>query len=140
MAERLEVTATWHGPWATDVGGRGHTIRIDEPESAGGDDTGLMPTEAFIASLAACYAMSVAWVARKREMEVPELSVKVTAFRAGKELRYERFEVDTRAALDDETLAWLVERARPFCWVSNTLAEGVEVEYGHTSLDARFRK
>jgi len=140
MAERIEVTATWQGPWATDVGTRGHTIRIDEPESAGGDDTGLMPTEAFIASLAACFAMSVAWTARKRDMEVPRLSVTVTALRAGRELRYDRIHVDTRAELDDERLAFLVERARPFCWVSNTLAEEVHVEYGHTSLDARFRK
>ena len=140
MAEQIEVTATWRGPWATDVGTRSHQIVIDEPESAGGDDTGMMPTEAFIASLAACFCMSVAWAARKREMEVPGLSVTVTARRAGKELRYEHIDVDTRAELDDATLERLVSRARPICWVSNTLAAGVEVEYGHTSLDARFRK
>jgi putative redox protein len=140
MAERLQVTATWQGPWATDVGARGHTIRIDEPESAGGDDTGLMPTEAFLASLAACFAMSVAWAARKRDLDVPGLTVVVSATRAGLQLRYGHIHVDTRAELDDETLALLVERARPACWVSNTLAAGAEVEYGHTSLDARFRK
>jgi len=53
MAERLAVRATYRGPWATDVGARGHEIRIDEPTSANGDDTGMMPTEAFLASLAA---------------------------------------------------------------------------------------
>ena len=141
MAERIEVTATLRGPWATDVGTRDHEVRIDEPRSAGGDDTGMMPTEAFIASLAACFCMAVAWAARKRELEVPGLSVTVTAHRAGNELRYERIDVDAHAELEDETLARLVERARSFCWVSNTLAAGVQVEYRHTtSLDARFRK
>ena len=90
MAERLEVRATFRGPWATDVGARGHEIRIDEPASANGDDTGMMPTEAFLASLAACFAMAVAFAGRKRDLEVPGLEVVVTAERAGKELRYGR--------------------------------------------------
>jgi uncharacterized OsmC-like protein len=82
----------------------------------------------------------VAFAARKREIEVPGLSVVVRAKRADGELRYESLSVDTRAALDDVTLEFLVQRARPLCWVSNTLAGGVAVEYGRTSLDARFRK
>ena len=140
MAERLEVTAVWRGGWATDVRARGHEVRIDEPASAGGEDTGPMPTEMFLVSLAACFCMAVAFAARKRDMEVPGLTVVARAERAGRELRYERVTVDTRAELDDATLARLVERARPFCWVSNTLAAGVPVEYGHTSIDARTRK
>ena len=140
MAERLEVTAVSRGGWATDVTVRGHELRIDEPESVGGEDSGMMPTEAFMASLAACFCMSVAWAGRKRDIEVPGLTVVVTARRAGLQLRYGHINVETRAEVDDETLALLVERARPACWVSNTLAAGVEVEYGHTSLDARFRK
>jgi putative redox protein len=140
MGDRLEVTATWLGGLATDVRARGHEVRVDEPEAAGGTDTGMMPTELFCASLATCFCLAVAYAARKRDLEVPGLAVVVRAERPGRELRYDRISVDTAADLDDATLALLVERARPFCWVSNTLSEGVEVEYGHTSLDARFRK
>jgi|SRR5215211_1537676 len=140
MAEEIQVTATAREGWATDVTVRTHALRIDEPESAGGEDTGMMPTEAFMASIAACFCMSVAWAGRKRDLEVPGLTVVVTARRAGLQLRYGHIDVETRAEVDDETLALLVERARPACWVSNTLAAGVEVEYRHTSLDARFRK
>jgi putative redox protein len=140
MAARLEVTAVWRGGLATDVSARGHQVRVDEPESAGGGDTGPMPTEMFLVSLASCFCLAVAWAARKHEREVPGLRVIVRAERAGTELRYERFEVDAQAEVDDETLAWLVQRARPLCWVSNTLAAGVEVEYRHTQLDGRFRK
>jgi uncharacterized OsmC-like protein len=140
MGARLEVTAVWRGGLATDVSARGHEVRVDEPENAGGGDTGPMPTELFLASLASCFCLAVAWAARKHERDVPGLRVIVRAQRAGTELRYDRFEVDTQAAVDDATLAWLVQRARPLCWVSNTLAARVEVEYGHTQLDGRFRK
>jgi putative redox protein len=140
MAERLEVTAVWRGGWATDVAARGHEVRVDEPESAGGGDTGLMPTELFCASLASCFCLAVAFAAGKRGVEVPDLSVVVSAERAGSELRYGRIAVETLAALDDAVLARLVQRARTLCWVSNTLAEGVAVEYVHTSLQARFGK
>ena len=36
---------------------------------------------------------------------------------------------DDAVAHQGEVLDRLIERARPFCWVSNTLAAGVEVEY-----------
>jgi uncharacterized OsmC-like protein len=141
MSGRLEVTAVWRGGWATDVRARDHEVRVDEPASAGGGDTGLMPTELFCASLASCFCLAVAFAGRKHGLEVPALSVVVTAERAGTELRYEHITVETSAALDDDTLAGLVRRARPLCWVSNTLAEGVTVEYGRrTSLDAHFGK
>jgi putative redox protein len=133
MAERLEVRARWRGGWATDVSARGHTVRVDEPPEAGGQDTGMMPTELFCASLASCFCLAVAFAAGKRGIEVPELEVVVRADRAGRELRYERLAVETRAALDDATLAQLVERARSLCWISNTLAAGVRLEYGHST-------
>ena len=57
------------------------------------------------------------------------------------ELRYEHLVVTTEAALEPAVLARLVERARPLCWVSNSLASGVSVEYLHaTTVNDRFRK
>jgi uncharacterized OsmC-like protein len=139
MATSLEVTAVWRGGWATDVQAREHVVRVDEPVSDG-TDTGMMPTELFCASLASCFCLAVAFAARKRALDVPDLSVVVRARRAGSELRYDDISVQTYAAVEDATLAMLVQRARPLCWVSNTLAEGITVEYGRTSLDARFGK
>jgi putative redox protein len=140
MAPRLEVTATWLGGYAADVRARGHELRSDEPETAGGEDSGMMPTELFCAALASCFCLAIGWAATKRGRDVPGLRVTVRAERAGTELRYSRLVVDSEAALDGPALAELVERARPLCWVSNTLAQGVEVEYRHTPIDARFRK
>ena len=137
----LEVVATFRGGFVTDVTAREHTVRIDEPATAGGTDTGMMPTELFCAALASCFCLAVGFAAGKRDQEVPDLKVTVTAERVGTELRYEHFVVTTQAALEPELLARLVERARPLCWVSNTLASGVSVEYLHTTtVNDRFRK
>ena len=137
----LEVVATWRGGMATDVRARGHEIGVDEPETAGGEDSGMMPTELFCAALASCFCLAVGFAARKRDLDVPGLKVTVTAERAGTELRYEHLAVMTEAAVEPELLARLVERARPLCWVSNTLATGVSVEYLHTTtVNDRFRK
>ena len=133
----LEVTASWRGGWATDVRAREHTVRVDEPD---GTDSGMMPTELFCAALASCFCLAVAFAARKHDLELEGLEVTVRARRAGEELRYEHLTVETRATADDATLAKLVKRARPLCWVSNTLAAGPDVEYVYTTLDGRFRK
>ena len=130
MAEGLEVTARWRGGYRADVEARDHTVAVDEPVESGGGDEGFMPTELFCAALASCFCLAVGHVARKRAIEVPGLVVRVRSERAGRELRYARLLVACAADVDDAVLDMLIERARPFCWVSNTLAAGVEVEYG----------
>lgn len=129
MAPALRATASWRGAYATDVAMRSHTVRVDEPVDQGGDDTGPMPTELFCAALASCFCLAVAHVARKRSLELPNLRVAVEAERAGRDLRYDRLTVTTGADIDPETLAPLVDRAKAFCWVSNTLAAGTTLEY-----------
>jgi uncharacterized OsmC-like protein len=137
----LEVVATWRGGFATDVQARGHAIRVDEPETAGGGDSGMMPTELFCAALASCFCLAVGFAAGKRDQDVPGLRVTVTGERVDGELRYEHLVVTTEAAVEPALLARLVERARPLCWISNSLASGVSVEYLHTTtVNDRFRK
>jgi uncharacterized OsmC-like protein len=130
MTEGLTVTATYRGGYRADVEARGHTVAVDEPVDSGGGDEGFMPTELFCAALASCFCLAIGHVARKRSLEVPDLTVTVRSHRAGRELRYEKLVVECAASLDEDTLDMLIERARPFCWVSNTLAAGVAVEYG----------
>jgi putative redox protein len=123
----IEVTATYHGGFAATVQARGHTIAVDEPEDIGGKDDGVMPTELLAASLASCFALAVGHVARKRDIELPDLKVTVTAHRAGAELRYERLTVTASGAPAD-----LVAKAERFCWVSNTFANPPAIEYRAT--------
>lgn len=135
MADALEVTATWEGGYACSVEARGHRIPVDEPESAGGADGGMMPTEVFCASLASCFCMAIAHVARRDGLDEPDgLTVDVRAERAGRELRYGRVVVTARAAVPADELETLITRARRVCWVSNTLATPPAIEYRSTEV------
>ena len=108
--DALEVSACWGGGFEVGVEARGHRIAVDEPPSAGGEDHGMMPTEVFLASLASCFCLALAW-------------------KAGRELRYGRIVLTASADVPGEELAPLVEHARRLCWVSNTLAKPPAVEY-----------
>jgi putative redox protein len=55
----------------------GHSLVSDEPESAGGTDTGPSPTRLLAASLAACTAITVEMYADRKGWEVGELEVDV---------------------------------------------------------------
>jgi putative redox protein len=137
VAEFLEVSADWGGGYRSLVAARGHRIAVDEPESAGGADAGMMPTEVFCAAVASCYCLALAHVAGKRSLELPGLRVTVRAQRSGRELRYGRLVVEARADVPDERIAALLEPARRVCWVSNTLAGDLELEYRYTPGKAR---
>jgi putative redox protein len=136
MAEFLEVTAAWQGGYQSLVNARGHEIPVDEPERAGGANLGMMPTEVFCAAVASCYCLALAHVAAKRSVELPGLNVIVRAERAGRELRYGRLVVRARADVPDDLIAALIEPARRVCWVSNTLAGDLALEYGYTPANS----
>ncbi len=129
MADALHVEARWLDNLSAVVNARGHEVCADEPEEVGGRDAGMMPTELLLGALASCFCLAVAHVARKRDLELPGLQVVVDAERAGRELRYGRLRVEVGAAVPEEQLAPLVERARPFCWVSNMLASDIDITY-----------
>ncbi|HEV8152257.1 MAG TPA: OsmC family protein [Solirubrobacteraceae bacterium] len=137
MADALRVVATAEGGWATRVTMRSHDLISDEPATAGGQDSGPMPTELLCAALASCFSMALVFAAAKRGKELPDLRVTVDAERAGRDLRYGRLRVEAEAAVATDELARLVKQARRFCWVSNTLAEDLRVEYFPTVLHAR---
>ena len=140
MSDDLAVTATWLSGFRARVEARGHEIAVDEPVAEGGEDDGVMPTELLAASIASCFCLALAFTAGKRGRELPGLRVVVRRIRAGRELRYERFDIETRAAVPEAELASLIEPARRVCWVSNTLAHGVELSYGYTSVDGRTQR
>jgi uncharacterized OsmC-like protein len=119
----IEATATYHGGYHATVTARGHEITVDEPEHAGGEDQGMMPTELLAASLASCFALALGHAAGG---ELPGLKVTASAERAGRELRYGRLVVTARA---DVPLEPYMARARRLCWVSNTFHQPPEIDY-----------
>ena len=136
MSDMLHVQAPRTGPLSAVVTAREHELIADEPVDAGGEDRGMMPTELIFAALSSCFCLAVAHVASKRDIELADLRVSVDAERIGRELRYGRVRVQIEAVAGDHDLAALVERAKPFCWVSNMLADDLEVTYVPVVLDS----
>ena len=136
MSNTLHVQATRTGPLSATVTAREHELSVDEPASVGGQDGGMMPTEVFFAGLSSCFCLAVAHVAAKRDVDLPGLRVTVDAERLGRELRYGRIRVEIAAEAGEHDLAALVERAKPFCWVSNMLDPDLEVTYVPVVLDS----
>jgi uncharacterized OsmC-like protein len=103
---------------------RGHVIAVDEPVEDGGTNAGVMPTELLAASIASCFCLALAFTAGKRGRELPGLEVVVRRVRAGRELRYERFEIEARAEVPEEELAGLMAGAPRVLGLQHALPMG----------------
>lgn len=121
------MLATWDGRYRCRVQAGEFELKVDEPASAGGDDTGPQPTELFLASIASCFALAIAHVARKRDIELEDLSVRAVGTYDGP--KFTRIRLEVTSSHEREELDHLVERASNVCYVSNTLRtiSGTEV-------------
>jgi len=80
-----------------------------------------MPTDLLLASLSSCYALALAWAARKRGFELPDLEVRATGTYQGQ--RFAALELTVTTSLSVEQVTPLLEPARRVCYVSNTFAQ-----------------
>jgi putative redox protein len=125
----VEVTAYWSGGYRCRVPIRQFELVADEPQTVtGGTDTGPMPTELFLASLATCFTMALAHIARKRRVELPgDLAVTASGDYAGPGFGALRVEVSSSHPAEE--LGRMLEWAAGVCYVSNTLRNAPRVEY-----------
>lgn len=123
----MELTAYWDGDYRVRVPVRGFEIVSDQPVEFGGADAGPTPTELLVSSMAVCFTMAVVHAFRKRDRELPDVAVKVTAGYDG--LRLSRFRLAVYSSRPREEIEALMERAISYCYVSNTLLGDPEIEY-----------
>jgi putative redox protein len=124
--KHLTVESTWEGGYRCTVATRQFRIKIDEPESAGGGDTGPQPSEVFLASLAGCFTLALYHAAKKRDIDLPDITVRATGTYEGPGFVHLAVEVESGA--DREVMESLIEPAKRVCYVSNTLRNVSEVE------------
>lgn len=86
-----------------------------------------MPTELLLASLASCFTLAVAHAARKRNIELPDLTVQVQAEYDGP--RFRRIAVEVCSSHPRKELEAFIARARSYCYVSNTLLHPPQIEF-----------
>ena len=128
-SNRRRVHVRWQGRHRTEIDIRGvHRIQGDETPEFGGDDTGPMPTELLLAGVASCMCLAVSLIAQKRRTPIKYLTVDASAVKDMKEFRFRGIELLVTADLPQEVLEPLVERAKGYCFVSNTLLEGCAIQ------------
>lgn len=117
MARR--VTARWDTAKAS-------TVVIGALDLPVGDDARLpdgseapAPTEMLLASVASCFVIAMAWVAAKRGLSLPGLSVDVTGEYDGP--RFTSIDITVAADADPDLVDALIPRAQRVCYVTNTL-------------------
>ncbi|MCW2723224.1 MAG: OsmC family protein [Frankiales bacterium] len=92
----------------------------------GGTGLGPMPTDLLLASFSSCYALALAWAARKRGFELPDLEV--TAIGTYEGQKFGSLLLSVRSSLPAERMAPLLEPAKRVCYVSNTFAHVPSLE------------
>jgi putative redox protein len=122
------VRTRWTGGMRAVTDVDGFELVVDEPDIHGGTGTGPQPTDLLLASVASCIALSVAFVARKRGVELPDLHVTVVGTYQG--LEFERIAATISSGTPRAVLEGLVTEAERVCYVSNTLRRRPELVIG----------
>ncbi|MFD1935707.1 MULTISPECIES: OsmC family protein [Nonomuraea] len=125
------VGARWRGGYRVTVTAGGFRLPVDEPESAGGTDTGPQPTDYLLAAIASCFALALVHSARKRGEEPAAVEVSVTGTYDGP--RYSEIAIEIVSTLTGEQAERLIEAAQRVCYVTNTLREPPRITFRHTT-------
>jgi putative redox protein len=127
------VYAEWLGGFQVDVAAGGFDLRVDEPASKGGSDTGPQPTDYLLASMASCFVLALVWSARKRDVELPSVEVTVTGTYDGP--RFADIAIEVVSPLPDGDAERIIASAERVCYVTNTLRRPPTITVHHTRVD-----
>ncbi len=125
----LEVEAVWKKKYQVEVTARQFEVPVDEPPQYSGDDTGMMPTELFLASIASCFCMALVYAAKNRKVSVSDM--KVTAFgdTDPKNFTFSRIVVRVISTLSEADLEVIMPLAKRYCFVSNAVSQSCPMDY-----------
>jgi len=73
-----EIETQWMGKMQFNALVNGHTIVMDAPERAGGEDNGPIPKPFILTALSGCTGMDIVAILRKAQKEVQDLNIRVT--------------------------------------------------------------
>lgn len=130
LTDLRRVNISWLGGYRTRIDVRGvHHLHGDETPQYGGEDSGPMPTEFLLIAIGDCMCLAVAHIARKRRIVLTQITVDVGAEKDMQAFRFQDIFVTIHADLPRDQLDALIEQARHYCFVSNTVSYGCNIHY-----------
>ncbi|NOV20276.1 OsmC family peroxiredoxin [Ensifer adhaerens] len=131
------VESIWQGGLRCEVTTGDFVIAVDEPVDVGGTETGPMPTELLLASVASCFTLAVAYNAKKLSIALDNLAVSVTGIYEGP--RFSEIRITAKLGCDPAHVEALVLRAERTCYVANTLRSRPNIVVNAASVVAYRR-
>ena len=125
----MQVQAVWKRNYQVEVRARQFKVTIDEAPEFNGEDTGMMPTELFLCSLASCFCLALVYVARRKQIKIKDMGVSVIGRKDLKNLRFAKIVVEVQSSLPTEDLQVIINEAKNLCYVSKTITNASPIEY-----------
>ena len=132
MSKLRTVHVRWMGKYRTDINIRGvHRLEGDETPEYGGNDSGPMPTEYFLASVASCMCLAVSHMAQKQHIELNNLEVSANAEKDMEIFRFKEIHLEIQSDLPSERLQSLVQRAKKILLCQQHHNRGLSNQHYH---------
>ena len=125
----IEAKAEWKKNYQIGIQVRQFELNADEPLKYNGEDTGMMPTELFISSLASCFCLALVYAANKKRIKINDMRVDVSSEANTKNLIYKKLIVKVKSSNSETELESLIGLAKKYCYVSNTISQSCSIEY-----------
>jgi putative redox protein len=131
MANQIEIHLYQKSPSSSEAAIRQHRVTVDRPMAKGGEDTGPMGGELFLAAIGGCFMSTLLAAIRTREAPISGVSAKVTGTLADAPARFASIELlVTSADAAPDVLGKLVDIAERGCIMMNTLRDKLEITIG----------
>jgi putative redox protein len=131
MANQLEIHLRQKSRSSSEATLRQHRVLVDRPTAKGGEDTGPMGGELFLASIGGCFMSTLLAAIRSREAPISGVSLRVTGTMADAPARFTGIELLAAAEdADPDTFEKLVDIAERGCIMMNTLRDKLAITVG----------
>ena len=128
MSNQRAVHVRWMGQYQTNINIRGvHQLIGDETSEYGGNDSGPMPTEFFLASVASCLCLAITHIGQKKKILLNSVEIIASGEKDPKIFQFKKIHLEVQADLPATELKPLVMQAKKYCFVSNTIIKGCPI-------------
>ncbi len=129
-----EIETQWMGKMQFNALVNGHTIVMDAPERAAGEDAGPIPKPFVLTALSGCTGMDIVALLRKANLTVDEFTMKVTGELSKQQpLEYIAmhivYEFRGNESVKEAVLHAVTDSQEKYCGVSSMLKKALPVTW-----------